>query len=204
MVIGAIIFDLGGVLLRTVDLKPRQRLASRLGMSRLELEEMIFDRDSGNRAQKGEITARQHWENLRRQLGYSTDELKNLLDEFFGQDELDVAMLDYIRELHQIYKTGLLSNAWDAIRQAISRDWHMEDAFDSIILSSEVGLLKPDPVIFHLAIERLGVQANQTIFVDDMLRNVEGAKIAGLLGVHFQNSLQMRADLERIINSCSE
>jgi len=204
MVIGAIIFDLGGVLLRTVDLRPRQRLAARLGMSGLELDDMIFDRDSGYRAQKGEITARQHWENLRRQLSYSADEFKNLLDEFFEQDKLDVAMLDYIRELHQTYKTGLLSNAWDAIRQAISRDWHMEDAFDSIILSSEVGLLKPDPLIFHLAIERLGVQAKQAIFVDDMPRNVEGAKKAGLLGVHFQNSLQMRADLERIINSSSE
>jgi putative hydrolase of the HAD superfamily len=72
-----------------------------------------------------------------------------------------------------------------------------------MIISAEVGIVKPDPRIFRLTIERLGVEANQAIFVDDMFRNVEGAKLVGLSVVHFQNPRQMRLDLERLMNSYS-
>ncbi|HEX9091826.1 MAG TPA: hypothetical protein VF831_10070, partial [Anaerolineales bacterium] len=68
--IRAIIFDLGGVLVRTVDFTPRERLASWLGMDRIALEDFIFGGESGERAQKGEISLRQHWENLAGRLGF--------------------------------------------------------------------------------------------------------------------------------------
>ncbi len=83
MEIKAIIFDLGGVLLRTEDFTPRELLAERLGMDRHELEELIFGGDSGKKAQRGEISVEQHWENVRYQLGFSPDELIAMLDDFF-------------------------------------------------------------------------------------------------------------------------
>jgi FMN phosphatase YigB (HAD superfamily) len=61
MTIKAIIFDLGGVLLRTEDFTPRERLAEHLGMDRNELEELIFGGDSGSQAQRGEITTGEMW-----------------------------------------------------------------------------------------------------------------------------------------------
>ena len=200
MTIKAIIFDLGGVLLRTADFTPRDQLATRLGMSRYELEEFIFGGESGRQAQSGEIAVQQHWENLRRQINYSPQEFKALLDEFFAQDEMDQTMMDYVRRLHQNYKTALLSNAWDDLRQVIAERWHFEDVFDAMIISAEVGLVKPDPRIFRLALERLGVEAEQAIFVDDMQRNVEGAKAVGLQAIQFQTSKQMRFDLEKLLN----
>lgn len=200
MTIRAIIFDLGGVLLRTADFMPRERLASRLGMSRHELERFIFGGESGDRAQKGEISVQQHWENLAAQIHFSQQEFKSLLDEFFANDELDLVLLDYVRKLHKNYKTGLLSNAWVDLRQIIAESWHFEDAFDDMIISAEVGLVKPDACIFRLAVERLGVEARQAVFVDDMQRNVEGAKVVGLNGIHFQNPQQMRLDLEQLLN----
>lgn len=200
MTIKAVIFDLGGVLLRTADFSPRDQLSGRLGMSRYELEEFIFGGESGKQAQSGEITVQQHWENLRRQINYSLQEFSVLLDEFFAQNELDQAMMEYVRKLHQTYKTALLSNAWDDLRQVITEKWHFEDVFDAMIISAEVRLTKPDPRIFQLALERLGVKADQAIFVDDMQRNVEGAKAVGLQAIQFKTSQQMRFDLELLLN----
>jgi epoxide hydrolase-like predicted phosphatase len=201
MSVKAVIFDLGGVLLRTTNFAPRDRLAINLNMSRHELEDLVFGGESGNKVQLGQITVQEHWANLERQLHYSPEELKALLDEFFEDDELDVAMLDYIRELHKRYKTALLSNAGNDLRQLIAEKWHFEDAFDKIIISAEVGMAKPDPGIFQLAVEKLGVKAEQAVFVDDMYRNVQGAKSIGLLGIHFQNPDQMRLDLEKLLNT---
>jgi FMN phosphatase YigB (HAD superfamily) len=82
MSIRAILFDLGGVLLRTADFTPREQLAARLGMSRFELEELIFGRVSGDMAQRGEITVHQHYANLCQHLGYSMVQLQALFDEF--------------------------------------------------------------------------------------------------------------------------
>jgi putative hydrolase of the HAD superfamily len=200
MTIQVIIFDLGGVLLRTADFTPREQLAARMGMTRRELEEFIFGGESGNRAQSGEIPVQQHWENLRTQLHYSPQQFEALINEFFGCDVMDDELVDYVRKLHKSYKTALLSNAWDDLRQIIAERWHFEDAFDTLVISAEVGLVKPDPRIYLLALERLGVEAGQAVFVDDFKRNVEGARAVGLHGIHFQSPQQMRLDLEQLLN----
>jgi epoxide hydrolase-like predicted phosphatase len=200
MTIKAIIFDLGGVLLRTADFSPRDQLAARLGMKRVKLEEFIFGGESGDRAQRGEISVQQHWEHLSQQINCSPQEFKALLDEFFAQDELDHAMIDYVRKLHHSYKTALLSNAWDDLRQVIAEKWHFEDAFDVMIISAEVRLAKPDPRIYQLALNELGVEAREAIFVDDMKRNVEGAQEVGLHGIQFLTAQQMQLELDQLLD----
>jgi len=200
MKIRAIIFDLGGVLLRTNDFTPREQIASRLGISRHELEELVFGGESGDQAQRGEITVQQHWANLAAKIHCSDKELKSLVEEFFAKDEIDISLMDYIRKLHRSYKTGLLSNAFDDLRQIITERWHFEDAFDDMVISAEVGMVKPDVRIFQLAVEQLGVEPGQVVFVDDMQRNIEGAKQVGLMSIHFQDPQQVRLDLEQLLN----
>ncbi len=200
MTIKAIIFDLGGVLLRTADFSPRDQLANELGMSRHELEDFIFGGESGDRAQKGEITVSEHWETLRNRINCSPEQFQALLAQFFAQDELDQELVSYVRKLHKSYKTALLSNAWDDLRQVIAEKWHFEDAFDHIIISAEVKLAKPDPRIFELALGQLGVAAGEAIFVDDFLHNVEAANALGMHGVQFRTALQMRLELEALLN----
>jgi epoxide hydrolase-like predicted phosphatase len=201
MTIRAIIFDLGGVLLRTTDFEPRERLAASLHMNRQQLEQFIFGGESGDRAQRGEISAQQHWENLRRQIKYSPEEFSRLVSDFFSKDEIDEALIDYVRGLRKTYKTALLSNAWDDLRQVITEKWHFEDAFDTMIISAEECVAKPDLRIFQLALDRLGVTADQAIFVDDMDRNVEGALQAGLHAIQFQTPQQLRIDIELMLNN---
>jgi HAD superfamily hydrolase (TIGR01509 family) len=66
------------------------------------------------------------------------------------------------------------------------------------VLSYEVGLMKPDRRIYELTLRRFGLTAAQTVFVDDVLANVEGARAAGLHGIHYQNPEQVRQELTKL------
>ena len=69
------------------------------------------------------------------------------------------------------------------------------DWFDDIVLSGDVGLLKPDPRIYRLLIERTGLDPARSLFVDDRLENVEGARSVGLLGHQFTDAEKLRQAL---------
>jgi glucose-1-phosphatase len=200
MVIQAVIWDLGGVLLRTEDGGPREALARRLGRTRAELEKLVFSSESGDRAQLGEIDVAQHWENLRTQLGFTSDELEMFRQQFWQGDVLDRKLVAYIRELRSRYKTGLLSNAFSDLRAVVTDHWKFADAFDVMVISAEVHLVKPDARIYRLALERLGVAPRQAVFIDDFSYNVEGARAQGLHAIHFRSPSQARAELEQLLD----
>jgi putative hydrolase of the HAD superfamily len=94
----------------------------------------------------------------------------------------------------------LLSNAWDNLRTNIESVLKIADAFDEMIISAEVGVAKPDPRIFHYAIERLGVPMGEAVFVDDFTENVEAARSEGLFAIHFQEPDQARRELVRLLD----
>jgi epoxide hydrolase-like predicted phosphatase len=199
--IRAVIFDLGGVLVRTRDRAPRERLAARLNLSYDQLYGLIFDSETAKQATRGEITTQAHWEAVRTSLGLPADEFPTVPADFWGGDFLDAELVDYVRSLRARVKTGLLSNAWDDLRAVLENRWKVLDAFDEVIISAEVGLAKPDPGIFQLALERLGVSAAEAIFVDDFAANLEGARALGQHAVHFQDPEQAKAELERLLNA---
>jgi epoxide hydrolase-like predicted phosphatase len=199
--IQAIYFDIGGVLVRTMDRTPRTRLAVRLGMTYEALEELVFGGDRGRKAQLGEITAEEQWAYICQQVNWPLADWRSLEAEFFSGDRLDIELVDYIRGLQERYKTGVISNALSNVRVYIDTKWHMADAFDTLILSAEVGLMKPDARIFHLALQSLGVPPAQAVFVDDFVHNVDGAQAVGMHAIQFRNPEQIRLELEAILHS---
>ena len=201
MPIKAIYFDLGGVLVRTEDRAPRSRLAAQLGMTSEALEELVFGGESGRKGQLGEISAAQQWAYVCRQINWPQANWRDLEADFFSGDRLDIELVDYIRRLQGRYKTGVISNALSDVRAAIDNQWHMADAFDAITISAEVGVMKPDARIFHIALQSLGVQPAEAVFVDDFPHNVEGARAVGMHAIQFRNSEQIRLELEEILHS---
>jgi glucose-1-phosphatase len=199
MAIEAVIWDLGGVLLRTEDLSSRQALADRIGKPRAELENLVFDGDSGDRAQLGEISADEHWDNIRRTLGLDAAGIREFQRQFWEGDQLDVELIDTIRSLRGRYKTGLLSNAFSDLRQVITARLNISDAFDDMVISAEIHLMKPDAHIYQHALQRLGVAAQEAVFIDDMRQNVEGARSQGMKAIHFTQRSQALSELERFL-----
>lgn len=198
--IRAVIWDIGGVLVRTVDVGPRRRLAERLGISHDELVYLVFDSEIGRQAQLGLVSPRRIWEHVCQVLGLPFQEIPVLEREFFGGDRLDTALVDYIRSLRPRYRTGIISNAWDDVRQVIQERWRIADAFDSIVISAEVKLSKPDPRIFQVALQELDVQPFESAFIDDFPQNVEAARSVGMHALQFRSPEQIRLDLEQLLN----
>ena len=201
MAIHAVIFDFGGVIVRTENRAPRQQLASRLGMTYQELSDLVFASESARRAALGQISTQEHWDAIRAKLGLSPLEFPAVPRDFWGGDSLDRDLVEYIRSMRPQYKTGLLSNAWDDLRDVLEIGWKIAAAFDAIVISAEVGVVKPDPEIYHIILERLGVAPAEAVFVDDFSENVAGARTVGMHAIRFKNSHQARADLDQILDS---
>ena len=201
MGIQAVIWDLGGVLLRTEDSSPRQNLANRLKVSRFELERIVFSGESGKRAQQGKISSDQHWENIRMHFGIPDEEMQAFQENFWGGDRVDTLLVEEIRALRRhAYKSGLLSNAFSDLREVLTHEWKLLDAFDEMVISAEVHLVKPDKRIYRLALKRLGVEPAQAVFIDDMLENVDGARRVGMKGIQFQNREQALGELHKLLD----
>ena len=200
MKITAILFDIGGVLVRTVDRGPRQALAEQLGMSAAELEALVFGGESGQRAQLGQIDEAAQWAYACGQAGWPLERVAEFRAQFFGGDELDAELLAYIGRLHRDYKTGIISNAMNGTRALIESAWAMTPLFDAIVLSGEAGVMKPDPRIYQLALVRLEVQPEQAVFIDDFQHNIDGAQAVGMHGIRFRSPEQVIAELEALLD----
>ena len=189
MSIRAVLFDLGGVIVRTEYQAPRQHLAESLGMDYDDIDKIVFGggiNGSAARATLGQISEDEHWLNVLKILKQPASENERIRAEFFAGDIIDRTLLDFLRSLRPKYKTGLISNAWSGLRNYILRE-KFDDAFEYMIISSEVGAAKPDPKIFQIALEQLQVRANEAVFVDDFIENIEACQKVGMKGIHFRD-----------------
>lgn len=200
MSIQAIYFDIGGVLIRTEDKTPRDRLAARLDISREEMNDLVFSGEQGLQSQRGEISEATLWDSVRQALHLPCEAMPQVRQEFFGGDRLDTVLLDCIRGLHRHYKTGVISNATPDTRRRMENRWGMADAFDAITISAEVGIMKPDARIFHIALVSLGVQPAEAVFVDDFQHNVDGARAVGMQAIQFRNRQQVIEEVENMLH----
>lgn len=198
MAVRAVLFDVGGVIVRTEYQAPREHLAERLNMTYEDLVQLVFESETSRQASIGKLTVEAHWATLTKRLSRPVSESAALREEFFAGDILDRDLVDYIRSLRPHLKTGVVSNAWPDSREYLVRN-HLDDAFDVLVISAEVGMMKPDPHIFELALKQLGVPAEEAAFVDDTRVNVEAASRMGIRGILFKNPKQMRTDLEALL-----
>jgi putative hydrolase of the HAD superfamily len=109
-------------------------------------------------------------------------ESERLIGRLFGAMEPDTAMLDGVRAARRAgVRTGLLSNSWG---DALAYDeTELEELFDAWVISSRVGMRKPDPAIYELAAERLGLAPGACVFVDDLPGNLKPARALGMATV---------------------
>jgi epoxide hydrolase-like predicted phosphatase len=184
--IKAIFFDLGGVILRTEFQAPRQHLAERLGMEYEDLVKLVFDSPSSIRASVGEISDKEHWAEVTRRLSRPLAETEEIRREFFAGDVVDRELVEFLRSLRPRYFVGLISNSWPDLRDYIARR-KFDDAFDHMVISGEVGVMKPEARIYQIALEQAGASPSEAVFVDDVYENIEGCEKVGIKGIHFKD-----------------
>jgi len=125
------------------------------------------------------------------------DDPQVILKEINRSAVINEAVVALIKSLKSHYKLGLLSNASRDILQPLLEDHDLGSLFDEIVVSSDVGFIKPSPQIFTIMLERLGVSAKESLFIDDNAANVRGAEDVGIQGVVFSGVVALRHDLKQ-------
>ncbi|MBC7228606.1 MAG: HAD family phosphatase [Thermoflexales bacterium] len=191
--IRAVIWDLGGVLMRTMDVRPRMAWERRLGLHPGGLADAVFGSPAWDRAQRGEASLDDVWDEVADRLGIGGADLLALRRDFWAGDRLDEELVGVIRELRRAgIRSGLLSNHVPEVRHRLG---DLELLLDAVVISGEAGVMKPDPAVYRIALERLGVAPEEAVFVDDWKPNVEAARQLGMGGVHFRGAVHLRRAL---------
>ncbi len=202
--IRAVIFDLGGVLLRTENPQPRLDLAKRFGLTKNNLEKLVFGSETSVQAEVGAVAPREVWNHVQKTLRIADEDLPTFQDAFWAGDRLDEDLLLFVNSLRGRYRTVLLSNAWSDMRKNVARRFGKLDAFEMQIFSAEVGLRKPSPEIFQLVLDLLGADPEEAVFVDDFSENIQAAQKLGLRTIQFKNAQQTRQDLVNLLGLDSD
>jgi HAD superfamily hydrolase (TIGR01509 family) len=121
----------------------------------------------------------------------------DMWDEYLGT--LNADLYDWFRALRPARRTGILSNSFVGAREREHERYGFADIVDVLVYSHEVGLAKPDPAVFALTSERLGVPPGDVVFLDDTPRMVEAARQAGWHAVEFQDTRQAIAEVEALL-----
>lgn len=109
---------------------------------------------------------------------------------------------EWICRLHESgFQVYCLSNISDKIYRECEKEFEFLKFTDGRILSYEEKLIKPDPVIYRLLLERYNLKADECIFIDDQEINVNAAKKLGMYGIVFQNQLQAEHEIKAIRRS---
>jgi putative hydrolase of the HAD superfamily len=199
--IRAVFFDFGGVLIRDEDNSEREVWEKRLGMSPGELAATVFESEAAARASVGEVTTAEMWQYIGERLQLDDKQCRQLQADFFRGDNLNIELLEFAEALQPRYRLAILSNAWSDARRVFSQVYGLDAIFETMIISAEIGLAKPDPRIYHLAVERLDARPEEAIFLDDRLENIEAAQAVGLRAVHFRDNAQAIAEMRAYLDA---
>ena len=118
------------------------------------------------------------------------------------QDSIGDAITGTVEILKRLKHAGYplygLSN-WSAETFPFAREkYDFFDMFDDMVISAEVGFVKPEPEIYHLLLEKIGKPANECLFIDDSLANIEQAKGMGFVTIHFTSPEQLEIELRQM------
>ena len=189
-------FDLGMVLLDFSHERMCRQMADVAGIRWEAVRDAIFGDEDCRAAQiryeSGQISTDEYFDHFCAATGTSPDRerLADAVCDIFSPIQ---PMWELVRRLKSAgNRLAVLSNTnpvqWEYIADGrfplLAIGWP-ECAFDDVILSYEVGSMKPDSVIYRAAIERAGVTAREVFFTDDRQENVTGALTAGMDAVHF-------------------
>lgn len=105
-------------------------------------------------------------------------------------------LLQFIENSRDRYKTGLVSNASANIKSLYGRG-ELRRYFDVVVLSYQVGVIKPEPRIYQIAVERLGVLPDECVFTDDNPANIAGAVACGMYGIVYTDFDTYIAELRK-------
>ena len=193
-----VIMDLGGVMLEwnpdhlLTPLQPEPVL-------RAELRSKIFSHD-WRQFDRGHLTEAQLIERLQIATGQTLDQVLQIMQAVRGALLEKSETVKLVRTLQREgYALYCLSNMPVPMYEHLRRQHTFWDVFRGIVISGEIQMMKPEPEIYRHLLERFGLQARESVFVDDMQVNVDAARAVGLHAIRFLSAAQCQQELEELL-----
>jgi putative hydrolase of the HAD superfamily len=197
--IKAVIWDLAGVVLHPVRGSFNSLLAERLGAPLAEVEK-VMDGEQNRLWDIDEIDDIAFFTYLLNALELPLEKMP-IIQEFVWKDfRIDREMIAFVREVKETRTTALLTNFPAHVHDFLEKYWHTDGVFKHIIASCDVKLVKPDEAIYRLALERVGCEAEESIFIDDRQVNVDAAKKLGMNAILYQDHESTISAVRRLLN----
>jgi len=144
-------------------------------------------------ADLGNISREEFYQQLSQISDVAREDIENA---FSSKKSIDPQIITILTSLRPEYKLGLITNGSRHTRDFLEESG-LAPLFNDIIVSSEVGLIKPDVQIFKLALERLDSTPEETLFIDDTKQNVLAAEALGIKAVQYESLDQFQALLNK-------
>lgn len=193
----AVIFDLGRVIVPFDFRRGYAKLAPLCGLSESEIPRHLATTDLVQRYESGAIESRDFVQELSSHLKFETS-YENFCEIwssiFLPETLIPESMLEGISRRHRLV---LLSNTNEIHFSMIRENYPLLRHFDELVLSYEVGAMKPLPRIYERAIEAAQCAPGECFYTDDILPYVEGGRAAGMDAVQFESAEQIQRELEQ-------
>ena len=192
-----IIFDFGGVFNAAHEtLSGFEAASRRFGYSAEALYDLFYSGPAWQAAKLGQMRSEAYWREMMGALGLdAAGDLAAFRAELFAGQQLDPAVVAIADELHRRYPLALLSNALDDLEWELEHQFGVHHLFKVVVNSATVGVAKPDARAYQLALDGLGLQPAEALFIDDKPRNIQAAEQLGVPSLLYTTASDLRADL---------
>jgi putative hydrolase of the HAD superfamily len=198
MSIRALIFDIGGVFFPWPGPRYFTEWAYRHGVAPAQLEQLLWHSPDVEAANVGVITAEEYCRRCAARLGAGEEAVRALIEGAFAGEAVNDALTTYVRSLPATLRIAALTNNWSFGRDLIEKRG-IADLFNVIVTSAEAGVCKPDVRIYRAALDYLGVEACEAVFVDDSEEYVEAARELGMCAIQFISTEQVTGAINQLL-----
>ena len=198
--IRAAVFDFG-LVISTPRPPSRFRAYEReLGLDEGTINRIMFDSPAWHDALCGRMTMAAYWRAVGPSLGLTTPPAIDAFRRRYYSDEAaNQEVLAIVRGLHGCCRLAILSNHPPGLGCWL-RDWGIDRLFDVVYCSGDEGHVKPEPVVYQATLERLGVLADEAVFIDDTPGHVAAARALGIVGIVFTGARQLGQELKALLD----
>jgi len=191
------LFDLGGVALEVHGDYLVHQVSQIVGKSFDEVQEEVYHPEWLLGLEVGKISAEEYFENLKGKLSLSWS-YEQFMRSWNGIISEKSDVIDLMKRLSSQLRLFALTNTNELHLQHIKANISSLGFFEDWIASCDIGYRKPEPQIYHTALQKAGVEPYQAIYVDDRPEMVEGGRSVGLMAIRFESAVQLIDELENL------
>lgn len=193
------VFDLGAVLLHWHPEEIASRHTPEPSIQQNLLDNIFYHQD-WKRLDQGIIDEQQAIRCFADNTGLPLSEMAQLMssikDSLLAKEDTVELMMELKQRGHRLF---CLSNICTGIFDFVAQRYDFFDAFEDVIVSAQVNMIKPDPEIFKYMLECFNIQPQETLFIDDLPANVVSARALGIHGIQFTNIEDCRQAIQHIL-----